>query len=85
MFGPPPMPRKLTPGATAYVSEDETPTKPDGVLDPDTLRLVRVFSDMPQVERRRFVAMSEHYLKCALGRRVLLEELAREFAVKGPT
>lgn len=88
MFGPPPVPRKLTPGATAYTSEDEIPTKPDAsaaALDPEALRLVRLFGDMPPVERRRFVALGEHYVKCPLGRRVLLEELAREFAGKGTT
>lgn len=77
---PPVLGRKLTPGAGAYSSEDETPTRPDGNVDPDMLKLVRLVGDMPQVERRRFVRMVEGYTKCALGRRVLIEELARELA-----
>ncbi len=81
----PPVPRRATPGERPYTSEDDTPTKPDGTLDPDMLRLVRLVSDMPVVERRRMVSLVDHYSKCGLGRRVLIEELARELAGKGGT
>ena len=63
--------------------EDEVPTKPDNSIQPELMQLVRIVDSMPVVERRRFVAFAEHYRKCGLGRRVILEEVAREFAGKG--
>lgn len=64
---------------------DEEPTKPDATKQPEIVKLVRLVDSMAPVERRRFVSMVEHYTKCGLGRRVLLEELARELAGKGET
>lgn len=65
--------------------EDEVPTKPDNTLNPEILKLVRLLDQMPPVERRRFLSMAEHYGKCGIARRVLIEELARELsAVKEP-
>ncbi len=78
----PPLTRSLTPGAGKYTSEDDVPTRPDGNLDPDLLKLVRIVSDMPPVNKRRFVRMVEAYSKLSLDDRVLAEEmtcaLARE-------
>lgn len=84
----PPVPAR--PGAYTHVREpvseagwtdpDEVPTKPDNAVQPELLRLVRMVDAMPTVERRRFLAMAENYGKCPLGRRVLLEEFAREMA-----
>jgi len=67
------------------VWEPEAETKPDNSVQPELMQLVRIVDSMPVVERRRFVAFTEHYRKCGLGRRVLLEELARELAGKGET
>jgi len=67
------------PGSGAF-PEDETPTKPDNSVQPELLRLVRLVDSMPAVERRRFLSMCDHYGRMPLGRRVLLEELARELA-----
>lgn len=72
---PPVLGRKLTPGAGAYSSEDETPTRPDGQLDPDLLELVRIVSDMAAVERRRFVRMCKAYRTLGINDRVLSEEM----------
>jgi hypothetical protein len=60
--------------------QDEVPTKPDNALQPELLELVRLIDSMPIVERRRFLAMARNYGRAGLGRRVLLEEIAREFA-----
>lgn len=89
--------RKLTdpgvappaPGSVKTVDEswdqDEVPTKPDNAVQPELLKLVRLVDCMPVVERRRFLAMAENYGKCPLGKRVLLEEIAREFAAERKT
>lgn len=77
--------RSPTPGAYQYTSEDDVPTKPDEQLQPELLKLVRIVDSMPTVERRRFIALAESYQRCGLGPRVLIEELARELAMKGTT
>jgi hypothetical protein len=60
--------------------QDDVPTKPDNAVQPELLKLVRLVDAMPVVERRRFIALAENYGKCPLGRRVLLEEFAREMS-----
>lgn len=82
----PPVPRRDTPAVSYSLTsadlDDDTPTKPDNRADPDLLKLVRLIDSMPPVERRRFVRMSEAFVKCSLGRRVLLEELSCELGSK---
>lgn len=68
------------PGSVVY-DQEEIDTKPDGnALTPDVMRLVHLFDSMPVVERRRLLKLVEHYTRMGLGRRVVLEEVAREFA-----
>jgi hypothetical protein len=81
----PGLPAPPAPGSVGYTSEDDIPTRPDVGVQPELVRLVRLLDCMPPVERRRFLAMVDHYGKLPIGRRVLLEELARELAVKGST
>lgn len=69
-------------GAPGVVASDEEITKPDNSVNPELVRLVRLIDSMPVVERRRFVALAGHYVNLPLGRRVLLEELARELGKK---
>ncbi len=64
------------------VSQDDIDTRPDNTVDPDLLKLVRLIDSMPPVERRRFVSMAENFTRCSLGKRVLIEELARELGAK---
>jgi len=77
----PPAPGSVGPGSAAYTPEDDIPTRPDASAE--LVRLVRLLDCMPPVERRRFLTMADHYGRLPIGRRVLLEELARELAVKG--
>lgn len=77
----PPAPGSVKPVDESW-DQDEVPTKPDNAVQPDLLEHVRLIDSMPTVERRRFLAMSKNYGKCPLGRRVLIEELARELAIK---
>lgn len=76
----PPVPARSGEYRYSGADEDDIPTKPDHSVDPDLVKLVRLIDSMPPVERRRFVSMAEHFVKCPLGRRVLLEEVARELA-----
>lgn len=84
----PPAPGAVCPPARSgeysltSADQDDIPTRPDNRTDPDLLKLVRLVDAMPAVERRRFVAMAENYTRCALGKRVLLDELARELGAK---
>ena len=76
--------RTPAPGAYALASaaQDDVPTRPDNHADPDLLKLVRLIDSMPPVERRRFVRLAEAYVRCQLGRLVLLEEIASELGAK---
>lgn len=76
----PPAPGSVCPPELDW--PEETPTKPDNALQPELLQLVRIVDCMPVVERRRFIALAQNYGKAPLGRRVLLEEIAREFAIE---
>lgn len=66
-----------TPGV---VDQDDVPTRPEAI-DRETLELVRLFGDMSALEKRKTVQLLKHWTRCGLGRRVLIEELARELAI----
>ncbi len=61
--------------ALSGADQDDVPTRPNGAVDPDLLKLVRIVSDMPPVNKRRFVRMVEAYSRLSLDERVLSEEM----------
>ncbi len=56
---------------------DETPTRPDHRINPETLDLVRLIGELSTVERRRLTRLIKWWSVCGIDRRVMIEELAR--------
>lgn len=64
-------------------SDDEIPTQPSvAKQDPEMQELIRIYSCLSTVEKRRFGRMIHHWFECSINRQVLVEESAREFADK---
>jgi hypothetical protein len=67
----------------SYVTDDDEPTKPDGIADPAALLLVRLHSELDPVARKRLTRLVESWAACSNEQRVLIEELAFELSLRG--
>lgn len=66
-----------------HFDDDELPTPaPSQAPDPEAAALVRIYSCLSTVERRRLGRMLQNWYYASTERKVLLEEMAREFATR---